>query len=378
MEYKIDLFAIFILLGLVQALFLSVFYLSPSARKVPANLFQGLFLIALSGVVLEILLMYTGYIVHVLHLVDFSESLGLLIGPMIFFIVYSLINNKAPGYSWVHYLLPLLWTLYCVFFYVQPEEVKYNAFLNAYHPEWPRLPVTYAFSDDPLHIRKFHSLVNFLSILFYTVLAGRLYYRYCVKEGLGFWERKNIAMRRGRNYVLISLIMSVLIILFKSIYDHDLGDHLLAAAVSVLIYYTSFELIGSSKLLSVGTSTERYSKSSLSTERKEYLVSKVEACFNNGDEHLKIGYSLSSLAKEVGVSPHHLSESINEGFGKSFFDLLAEYRVEAACHLLADEEGKKLKIEEVAERVGYSSKSSFNTQFKKLTGKTPSEYRSEC
>ena len=37
-----------------------------------------------------------------------------------------------------------------------------------------------------------------------------------------------------------------------------------------------------------------------------------------------------------------------------------------------------LKIEEIAERVGYNSKSSFNTSFKKIVGKTPSVFKKEA
>jgi len=55
--------------------------------------------------------------------------------------------------------------------------------------------------------------------------------------------------------------------------------------------------------------------------------------------------------------------------------MLAAYRVEEAKAILKTELGKKLTIEEVAERVGYNSKSAFNTAFKKFTSQTPSTFR---
>ena len=55
--------------------------------------------------------------------------------------------------------------------------------------------------------------------------------------------------------------------------------------------------------------------------------------------------------------------------------MLATYRVEEAKSILKTDLGKKLTIEEVAEQVGYNSKSAFNTAFKKITSQTPSEFR---
>ena len=49
--------------------------------------------------------------------------------------------------------------------------------------------------------------------------------------------------------------------------------------------------------------------------------------------------------------------------------------IEEAKAILKTDLGKKLTIEEIAERVGYNSKSAFNTAFKKHTGMTPTEYK---
>ena len=376
-EYRIDLFAVFMLLGLVQALFLSVFYLGKKARTLASNRFQGFFLLAVGGVVLEILLMYTGYIVDALHLVDFSEPLALLIGPMVFFIVHSFLYKGTPKPAWPHYVLPAAYALYNVLLLIQPVEVKYNGYLDAYHPDWPRMDENMIWTDDPFKIRGYHSLLTALSILSYTLLSVRVYWQYVKEEKQSFWKAKEPAVKRGRNYMVISAIMVVMIFVFKTIYIKDLGDHFIGAIITLLIYYSSFDLIRSSQLLRSSPAGSRYSKSSLSSDRKEDLIERIKAKLENEDEHLSLGYSLPTLAKSLGVSSHHLSEAINEGFGKTFFELIATYRIQAACELLKTKEGSLLKMEEIAERVGYSSKSSFNTQFKKHVGKTPSHYRND-
>ena len=55
--------------------------------------------------------------------------------------------------------------------------------------------------------------------------------------------------------------------------------------------------------------------------------------------------------------------------------MLAFYRVEHAKKLIREDKNAKLTVEELAELVGYNSKSSFNNVFKKFTLITPSEYR---
>ena len=85
--------------------------------------------------------------------------------------------------------------------------------------------------------------------------------------------------------------------------------------------------------------------------------------------------SLSGLAKTIHESSHHVSQVINEKLNQSFFEFIAFHRVEEAKIILKSDIGKKLTIEEIAERVGYNSKSAFNTAFKKFTSHTPSAYR---
>ncbi len=85
--------------------------------------------------------------------------------------------------------------------------------------------------------------------------------------------------------------------------------------------------------------------------------------------------TLASLAEEVGVSIHHLSETINQQGGKNFNQFINEYRVAEVCEQLKQKSDRKLI--DLALDAGFSSKSSFNATFKKLTGKTPSVFRQE-
>lgn len=63
---------------------------------------------------------------------------------------------------------------------------------------------------------------------------------------------------------------------------------------------------------------------------------------------------------------------------KHFFDFVNEYRIKKAIQILKDRTQKELTVLEILYQVGFNSKSSFNTSFKKYTGKTPTDYRKEA
>jgi AraC-like DNA-binding protein len=120
---------------------------------------------------------------------------------------------------------------------------------------------------------------------------------------------------------------------------------------------------------------KKYKKSSLGEAEKEAILSAILKEMDKNKFFTNNLASLSGLAKKVNRSPHHVSQVINEKLHMSFFEMIAKYRIEESKDIIRKEKNTKITIEELAERVGYNSKSSFNTAFKKLTGQTPSEFR---
>ena len=85
--------------------------------------------------------------------------------------------------------------------------------------------------------------------------------------------------------------------------------------------------------------------------------------------------TLEQLAGQLSIRPKMLSQVINESLQQNFFDFINRYRIEAAKKLLTNPADKKITVLEVLYEVGFNSKSSFNTIFKKHTGLTPSEFK---
>src|SRR5512139_3811621 len=107
MSYRIDLFSMFIFLGIVQGVFLLFFFLSSENRKNEVNLFHALFLFSITACIFEIFLMYTGYIMNMLYLVDFSEAFSFVIGPSFYLLVVSLIRGPVQRKYYWHFAFPV-------------------------------------------------------------------------------------------------------------------------------------------------------------------------------------------------------------------------------------------------------------------------------
>lgn len=83
--------------------------------------------------------------------------------------------------------------------------------------------------------------------------------------------------------------------------------------------------------------------------------------------------TLQKLAEQVNLPEKQLSLLINQHAGKHFFDLINQFRINDAKTLLKEQ--PQLTVLEVLYEVGFNSKSSFYTAFKKETNLTPTDYR---
>jgi len=377
MNYRIDLFAIFIFLGIVQAIFLSFFFLTGENRKTQANFFHGILLLAIAFNSVEIFIMYTGYIVKCLYLVDFSEPIALAIGPALYLMVRARARGEVQRVHYLHFVIPVVYFLMLIPFFLTTEDYKYNSYIGAYHPDLDYREVHLASDPRWNWIVHHPTELILLSLFVYVILSSVEISKAFKRKGESFWKATNSILVLLRSEVVVSASLIVLIFIVKLFNKNDTGDHLFAAYISLTVYLTSFRVIRNSGFFKQAslTDTSKYKTSTLSTEQKEIILSKLKQLMENEKPFLNPSFSLPDLADKLRISIHQLSQAINEGLSKTFFELVAEYRVGEAKHLLIDQ--PNIKIEEIAEQVGYNSKSSFNTVFKKITGKTPSEFRTQ-
>lgn len=92
------------------------------------------------------------------------------------------------------------------------------------------------------------------------------------------------------------------------------------------------------------------------------------------EEHLSERIGLVTLAQLVNLSHHHFCRAFKRSFGVPPHQYQMQGRIERAKLLLADH---TISITEIGLTVGYDQTSSFSSAFRKMTGRTPTEYRRE-
>ncbi len=212
-----------------------------------------------------------------------------------------------------------------------------------------------------------------VQIVCYILLAWRTIRNQGKTRGISWFQNPGSRLIWFRNFMLLSSIQ-ILMLTIGSLWLNQLLVTLNLIFTLVLVF---IQLIKESKFLAPIQLGNKYQKSTLTADQKYTIVNKLDKLINTEKFYLQDDVSLSSLAKTLNTTTHHLSQVINETKGITFQKLISQYRIREAKILLKDESLNQLTIENIAEKVGYNSKSSFNTTFKRYTGLTPTEYKEQ-
>ncbi|WP_157703210.1 helix-turn-helix domain-containing protein [Alkalispirochaeta alkalica] len=119
----------------------------------------------------------------------------------------------------------------------------------------------------------------------------------------------------------------------------------------------------------------RYTRSSLSLVEAVRILARTRHHVETRERYLDADLTLDSLARELGLSRHALSQALNQVLQQNFSEFINSYRLERAQKLLRDRSAERINLIDVAFASGFRSKSSFNALFKRYCAMTPSEYR---
>jgi AraC-like DNA-binding protein len=186
-------------------------------------------------------------------------------------------------------------------------------------------------------------------------------------------------------FVVVTIIAYSLILKYPA--NFSLWVLMIGTVVTVYIYMAAWKGISQSTLWQVKPDIKKevieekmqeaeQLESKKTTDRKyDDVVSKIIFLMESEKLYQETELTLLDLANKLELPSYQVSQAINEGLDKSFYDVINGYRVEEAKRLLADPKNLNYTILSVGFEAGFNSKTTFNTVFKKFTGLTPTDFR---
>lgn len=348
--------------GFSQGLFAALLMLSKSEQALSDKILSGwLVLLAIDFLTCAIDYRIFGF--------SLLSSSFLLFNPALYIYIRSLVE-KNFRLKWVLllHLVP----------FVISEVLSYTTRIQFTFENFFELNSTFIY-------RFSIALVTVVSWAVYIPLSIRKLYKY--RQNLQN-EQSNIDKGQNLNwlqfvsvfYILYCFVAIVLGAVFVLI---DTGEGVLMyynyIVLLVLIYIISLygllqrriELQTEPQIESEGLG---YKKSTLTPEIKQDIEQKVLEYFENEQAFLNPNLNMELLSEVIQYPKYQITEVLNVELGKSFFQFVNSYRIEAVKKKLLEPK-LKFSIEAIGYECGFNSKSSFYTVFKNITGETPVAFR---
>ena len=378
-----DLHSVLELLTSFQAFLFSLFLLSSTRKNRLSNQLIALFLTLLAINIsynfiseyidkfspnLTIFIMMSAYLMApslYLHLkasinsdYKLSWKEGVHLFPFILFNMFilndvyiaNILNESLPSIMEKSMNIVLYSGFYALFFFY---------LILGFHLLWKTKKLYYEnFSNTD--IRRFNYLFQLNAIVSFVMVSSAIK-NYIVFNKYGEFIGDSIII------VLLLLLILFCWILYKGLNSPELFDHK-AKSLNLVS-----EIVNEVKRKSDNYSSivDQRVLMEISTEQ----VDRLTRFMKEEKPYLEPTLSLQELASRLDVPPRELSILINHHLSKHFFDFVNDFRIEHAKDILSDPSKQDLTILEILYEVGFNSKSSFNSAFKKVTGFTPTQFR---
>lgn len=329
---------------------------------------------------------------------DYPELYGLqslalyLIIPGFYLFVRKVLNT-AQGESiaiWPHFILFAVITLGLLPLLLAPAESKHQLLLAVFQGN----PVTFAELHLPIYTQVFVAVSQLAYIVLVGIYLFKIYGAFCKHKSLIAKVSSDIDSVKTRwvtsimIFLLAYTILMVSSVILVMTFGHDynrLSLNLFVASNALLYgfvalqavlhpYLYTRELEANILQLMRETNKEKYQDSHLSDAEVSNIEQALLNHLHNNKPYLQESLTLRELSTQLGIDRMQtLSEVINRKMGQNFYQLINQYRIQEATALLSDSE-KTSSITQLAFSVGYNSISTFNRQFKQVTGMSPKQY----
>ena len=189
-------------------------------------------------------------------------------------------------------------------------------------------------------------------------------------------ERQQILIAAG--CVVMAGILIILFVVYRKNRQLDTRNKILYQRMHEALQTTTSESSSSEKNTNQPLSIKQAKNTNtplLSDEQKNNLMKRLRNLLSDTEILCTSNLTEQSLAKQLGSNSTYLSKVVNELCNCNFNTFINNLRVIEACKRFDDmEHYGHLSVEGIGISVGFNSRSTFSTAFKRVTGLTPSEY----
>ncbi|PQJ80148.1 helix-turn-helix domain-containing protein [Polaribacter porphyrae] len=361
------------LLIVILFLLFSSFLLTVKREKKLPNQLLAAFLI-ITAIDISVFF-YTEFITLPLGFDMLRNSVSAFKNPLLFLYILSIIYTDFK-LKWKHliHLLPWIITILILmpnFFFVDEEAKKlfyenYNSHLEIKFLDYlgDALSLGYLIAEI-YYIRRYKKL------LLENFTEKSAFKNYVWLKQLAILLFIGQALTWIKNYARLHLSLETTNSLRTIVLIFGIG----------LICWIFLKAVNSPKLfkgIRVDLKTSKEIKRSKENLEHSSQLIVLEQFMNDEKPFLNPSLTIRKLASAIEMNSRDLSVLINQHLNQHFFDFVNEYRIEEAKSILKNPKKKAFTILEILYEVGFNSKSSFNTAFKKHTGLTPTQFRKKA
>ncbi len=372
---------IIIIAGLTQSILLGTYFYS-YRKKIVGGFLQSILLFTLSFSILIGYFYSSEKIFQFPHFSRLGFLLSSCLGPFIYFSTRSVLYKKEKLQKQDIYfgIVPSGILIYLLPYFFSSTEYKIEYLkVDLVEPHFDCLVI---------------SSLSLINNFFCTFLAILLLYKSTNKDELSLKiqndkkkylsEFKEIVFRlyqeflkiKYKNFYYISILIILFIVLILSILDRRvLNSGLYSLFMSVLIIVRSYEILKDNKqfsgLLLSYPPSDKYKKSKINPELERELGEEIKIYFDKEKPFIDPDFSPDIIAEKFNISNHEVSQIFTNYFLMSFSKFTNEYRVREVIETMK----RDSNLLHLSMTCGFNSKSRFNSVFKEITGRTPTEFK---